>query len=575
MNARLWTRRSLVIFLLGWAVFFTILWAQLFFQDTAGNVVTRHSYAWADWAAHFTMGSSFGYRSLWLAESPLIIGQKFSYPFLVNYISGLLIRAQVPFLWAFVIPSWLCSLAAIGLLYGWFAQWLKSRTQAALAGTVFLLNGGLGWWIWFQRMRTAIDPVQTLIAPSFDLTNLESEGIRWISVINSMIVPQRAFTLGLPLGLVILILFYQLLSRLLSPPKHPAKLTNWQLAGGVGILLGLLPLIHTHTFLALVIILSSWGLTALCLSTPKNRGRLWLYLIGAATLSIIVATPTLMTVFAGHVSESFVKWYPGWLAKEFEMNWMWFWIKNWGLTPILALVGILLAFKDRRFTSLQRWLWLPFVIIFVMSNLVLVQPWSWDNTKLLTWSSVGMSGYAVYTLAWLWHELKTKSWSHAVAKVGIGVVFGSLIVSGGVDALNAINPARDTYVMYTAEELELAKWVKTETPVTAVWLTTQRHNHWLFNLTGRQAVMTYPGWLWSQGYDFSPVERDVKNMWADPSRTLLYDQYRVQYVVIDLNNPAQFNAAGFTGHPDFILRRATPNYLIYERKIISNLDRAH
>lgn len=571
MTPRLLSRRSVLLFLFGWGLFFTLLWARLFWVDELGNVVTRHSYAWADWAAHFTMGSSFGYRSLWLTESPLIIGQKFSYPFLVNFISGVLIRAHVPFLWAFIIPSWFGSLAAVGLLYWWFAQWLPSRMQATLAGTVFLLNGGLGWWIWWQRIQTAPQPWQMVIAPSFDLTNIQSEGIRWISVINSMIVPQRAFTLGLPLGLGVLIGFYWLLETFIrSDYRLPFKrVTTWHLVAGCGVILGLMPIIHTHTFLALVLILTTWGLTALALTPATHRRRLCIYLTSTAALAVIVAAPTLTTIFAGHVSQQFLKWYPGWLATEFHMNWLWFWVKNWGLTPLLALMGILISLRDPRFSSFQRWIWVPFVLIFALSNMVLVQPWSWDNTKLLTWSSLVFSGYAVYALGWLWHELKGRTVPQIIVKSGVVVVFVSLMLSGGVDALNAINPARHSFVMYTATELELAEWVKANTPINSVWLTTNQHNHWLFNLTGRQAVMTYPGWLWSQGYDYVPVEKDIKTMWQNPDLVALYDQYRIQYVVIDLQNPEQMNAAGFTGHPNFILRRSTPEYLIYERKLRS------
>lgn len=559
-----------ILFFAVWTVFFTVLFWGLVRVDAFDNLELRHSYAWADWAAHFTMGSSFGYRAWWLDTSPLVIDQKLSYPFAINFISGLLIRWQVPFFWAFVIPSWVGAVLGVVLLYRWYFTWLKSRTQAALASTLFLLNGGLGFVIFTQRVRTAVDPWHTFLNPGFDLTNLESEGIRWISVINSMIVPQRAFVLGLPVGLLLLWCFYQLVSSLLrksaafSLNLHSTPL---RLAFVCGSILGLLPLIHTHTFLAMVIILSCWSLGGLWAATALQRKTLFLHLVLTAVMSITIATPILLTIYAGHVSSTFLKWYPGWLATEFSMNWFWFWLKNWGLTPLLGVGGMILFARAQKVNRFQKTLAVPFLLLFILSNLFLFQPWSWDNTKLLIWSSVGFSGYAVYCLARLWQlRLSHQPHWHQVFKRSLVVLtFITLIASGGIDAWQSVRPGRSGYVMYTTEELALAEWVKQNTDPNSVWLTSNRHNHWLFNLTGRQAVMTYPGWLWSQGYDYSQVERDSRSMWQQPDQLALYDKYRVQYVVVETSQSVPYNVASFASSPAFRVVHTTNQYTIYQR----------
>src|SRR5688572_12576012 len=177
-----------LLFVIGWTLFFSILWSRLFYIDASQNLVTRHTYVWADWAAHFTMGSSFAYRAWPLETSPFLSTQKLSYPFLVNFISALLIKLNFPLVWSFIVPSWLCSLFAVGLLYAWYARWLKSRAQAALAGCIFLLNGGVGFITFAQKIWTAGDRWQAFINASYDVTNLEPQGIRWISIINSMLL---------------------------------------------------------------------------------------------------------------------------------------------------------------------------------------------------------------------------------------------------------------------------------------------------------------------------------------------------------------------------------------------------
>jgi uncharacterized membrane protein len=97
--------------------------------------------------------------------------------------------------------------------------------------------------------------------------------------------------------------------------------------------------------------------------------------------------------------------------------------------------------------------------------------------------------------------------------------------------------------MYTATEVELAEWVKANTDPGSIWLTGNNHNHWVFNLTGRQAMMAYPGWLWTQGYDWRPVESDVRKMYAGGEIALsLIKKYGIDYVVISDSERHLFTA---------------------------------
>jgi uncharacterized membrane protein len=60
-----------------------------------------------------------------------------------------------------------------------------------------------------------------------------------------------------------------------------------------------------------------------------------------------------------------------------------------------------------------------------------------------------------------------------------------------------------------------------------------QHNHPVPMLAGRRVVMSYPGWLWSQGMDYAQRERDLRAMFALGPRTPeLFEVYGVDYVVI-------------------------------------------
>jgi uncharacterized membrane protein len=113
------------------------------------------------------------------------------------------------------------------------------------------------------------------------------------------------------------------------------------------------------------------------------------------------------------------------------------------------------------------------------------------------------------------------------------LLFLSLTDSVIIDTYRIQRVSLHTYLEYTSDEISLAKWVTQSTDIHSIWLTGYVHNHWLFNLTGRQSVMTFPGWLWTQGYHYLPVQTDVDTIYlggAEAKRLLA--KYQVNYVVI-------------------------------------------
>src|SRR3989344_4537884 len=86
----------------GWFIYFTWFWSHALFFNEVGDLVAGHVNIWGDWAAHFTMGSALAVRG-WFIGSPIFEGSKFSYPFLADLFSGVLINAGVNFWAAFVI----------------------------------------------------------------------------------------------------------------------------------------------------------------------------------------------------------------------------------------------------------------------------------------------------------------------------------------------------------------------------------------------------------------------------------------------------------------------------------------
>ena len=556
------TRHQLILFLYfsGWIGYFTYFWSQLFWLDSMGNLVAGHINVWGDWAAHFTMGSAMAYRQFLLPVSPLLSTAIFSYPFVADLLSAVLIRLGIPFLPAFTSLSLIFSVGLVFALFYFYKTLFQSQRIALLASLIFLLNGGVGWFYFAQDVSHSAQPWQTFLNPPHEYTRLDTEHLKWINVIDSMVIPQRAFTLGFPLTLLAL----GLMLTLLRNPQLKAR-QSWLKVGVIGLCLGLMPLIHTHSFLAAAIILAFWCGAYFFSSPPKKKSKLIELALYVASLTMVIAGPIIHFYFAHQVSSGFFKWYPGWLAKEYQDNWFIFWWKNWQLVPLLAGLGWWFYFRQSTtFRAKLRSLLMfaPFFLLFLAANLWLFQPFSWDNTKLFAWVSVGFSGLAAWLLLAIWNQYR-----YRVIKIGVCLLFALTIASGTIDAYRILRHDLHGYVMYSREELELTQWVKDNTPVDQRWLTGNNHNHWLFNLTGRQTIMAYPGWLWTHGYDYLPVQRDVQLMYEHPLQyRALFAQYEVGYVLVDPNAKQNWRVNTDELGEIGSLIKQTGNYAIYEVK---------
>jgi uncharacterized membrane protein len=62
-------------------------------------------------------------------------------------------------------------------------------------------------------------------------------------------------------------------------------------------------------------------------------------------------------------------------------------------------------------------------------------------------------------------------------------------------------------------------------------------------LAGRRVLMGYPGWLWSQGIDYHPRERDLRAILRlEPEAPALLRRYGVGYVVIGPREQVDYGA---------------------------------
>ena len=466
---------------------------------------------WGDWAAHLSYATSFGYGSNFNLEMPLLAGAKFSYPFLADWFSGMLMKIGIDMILAMLVPSLVLSMLLVASLLKLGEKIVGGLRGGIIVSLLFLFNGGLGFW-WFIKDAQNAGLVETLSRLPREYTHLEKlSNIEWINIISSQVIPQRGFLMGFPIALVVYYLLWQAFES-----RKKVKGLFW-----AGVLTGVLPLIQAHSFV-LVGWVAGWLMVMEVIRKKKISIQLikewsWFWLP-----MVLIGLPQVLYFYGGSLGqEGFISWQPGWMAYKDGSNIIWFWVKNLGFSLGLAVVGMRLASNKLRKFSL------PFWGLFLIANLWIFQPWKWDNTKIFThWYLVACILGAVAVVKGLTNK-------NRLVKGLVGVVLCLSLWSGFLDAVRLTQYKNLRLRFFDNQELMLADWVKKNTDEKARFLTAGNHDHWVPVLTGRKIVLGFKGWLWTYGLDYSNHERAVDQMFEGKGETLgALEDYEVDYVVI-------------------------------------------
>jgi len=197
-----------------------------------------------------------------------------------------------------------------------------------------------------------------------------------------------------------------------------------------------------------------------------------------------------------------------------------FWLANTGIFSLIA-IGVLVlrrvpskAGAELAELELTRF-WAPFWLLFLIGNLVVTQPWNWDNTKLLDFWYVG----AAIPVAWLLCALSGRLWWRVLAGAGILSLIASGVLSLdmaliGQSSLAQSQPSSTTIGWASAEAERVARAVRARTPANAIFLTEGQPNDPVTTLAGRAAMLAYDGWLWSYGQPLRSRVEAVKTIYA-------------------------------------------------------------
>lgn len=478
-----------------------------------GAVYSGGESSYYDLAYHAAITTSFAHGANFppvytpMPPAPLL------YPFLPDFLTALLVGMGMTLHSALVITAVPLTLALVAIFYffafrlvtffGGVIETSAVRT-AVIATLLFFLNGGIGFVYFFQDWRVSDHGFWRFLSTmEANYSHLPGKALVWPNVVTDLLLPQRTSIFGLSLGFIILVCFTMAWTRLDST-EAAEKWEHWRALLIAGVLAGLLPFFHVHTYMAVGFISG-----ILFLLRPR---RVWLVFWLPA---IALAAPRFLEL-SGHLGTiGFVRFQPGWRGQG-EPSWPIFWLRNVGLPALLIIPAWLTSSRSLRL------FYIPFLALLALALLVICSPNDYDNLKLMTY---WYAATAILIGAWLSRIAQGPfRWVCCITLIGLSVLSGALAI---------LAESHSSRLMFGPDEVAAADLVKANTAPHSLFLTAPSLHQPILSLAGRPVVRGPTAWLWSHGYAFAEREADVRAIYAGHGDALeLLRYYRVDYVYL-------------------------------------------
>ncbi len=570
-------------------------------------------------------------------QNSLMIGATMAYPYLSDTFatSMYMLGMSLPMAMAFT-GTVMCALVFAG--YTLLAAALcRKRGAAALAVLLLFANGGLGFFYTLSGTvengvkTTLMDNLHTVITGYYKTpTNQPDDNLRWVNIICDMLIPQRGFLGGwsMLMPVFLLVLPHTLRGYCVNDIENlfdgsqvatlrkfagPTPRRGFDLSFGrhcrttrvlyslnrlripvlqnapremilAGLIAGGLPLLHTHSFLALG--LASIGFCAYAvLEAPKGRRFqtfkpfLWYGVIAAA-----LALPQLLNLTFKQAisSDHFLRFQFNWCNNRGGAGlvepYFWFYFKNIGIPYLL----IVLALFERKLpqaaqpcgdgkaesavdagtvsaeteaaspdeTSADD---LPYAadtqeleevsthnaavrqhrliaagafLILLIAEFIIFQPNEYDNNKLIyVWFLLLLPMAADYAVT-LYERLRGVGGRRVLAAL---VLIACFLSAGLTIARECVSD----YQAYPNEDIAAADYILANTPEHSVFLTGTQHLNPAASLAGRTLVCGSDLYLYFHGFNTTQRKAELEAFYEDPAAHLaLLAKYGVSYIFV-------------------------------------------
>lgn len=551
---------SIIIFA-SFVIFAYCLNTHTILLNSDGSLHTGQA-TYSDMNMHIGFITSIAKQHTFPPEYSIYPGVKLAYPFLSDSISSSLYLLGASLRVAYIIPMLVAVMQVFGGFYCFIKFWFKKGSVAFVAFILFFYDGGFCFIHFLNKVNFSKNFTEFYFTP----TSIGDYNYRWAQIIANMLIPQRATLFGWAVLFPLLAFLYY--------AKENRSIKSFLIAG---IMAAGLPMIHTHSFLALGIICVVWLFWDMYKEKEsylllKLAGIIWVvfffllrmyndktgliekngFIIMIAGLGIIAVlfVKEIVLCFKNSTIKSYIQtWgvflipvilfaFPqllfwtfgqasgdGFLRSHFNWsnandNYFIFYLKNIGITFLIFFPAWVSAKKKEVQTAS------PMLLIFFIAELVVFQPNEYDNNKLLFVAFVFMCGIVSDFVI----KLFEKNWNIILkGALAVSLLFVGVFSSSMTIARECVSD----YELYSKAQVDAAEYIEKNTAEKAVFLTGDNHNNAVAALTGRSIVCGADTFLYYHGINTAERKNEVANMYADPvGNKELYKKYNVSYIFV-------------------------------------------
>ncbi|MGH3902076.1 MAG: hypothetical protein ACRDTA_28260 [Pseudonocardiaceae bacterium] len=483
-----------------------LFWTHSLLPDPTG--VYSAGSTWADFGLHAAIISHLAEFDRMPLDLPVASGANMTYPFLIDLLSALYLRDGWSLHLSLFLPGVLLAQACCQLLLSYSLR-LFGHVGAAVSSLalVLLTGSAVGLPVAYADWRdSGLGLPEFLSDLPRDYTVLSEENGNVTNLVAHALLPQRAFLFGLGVGLSVLVL--------LQVARHTGD-RRYLLVGGV--LIGLLPMAHPHSFIACGVVLF-----ALAVEAAFGLRRLpWSHL-AAGGLALVLAAPQLAWQQLANSRGSGGRFRFGWELGAGESIWA-YWGTNFGL---MGLFFVALPFLLLRRNCRHHLVWyLPFLAILAVTQVYAFQPFEYDNLKLI---------YYVYLTAGLFAGfLAVQAYRASRWNLALLLPAALIVAIPGMLSLTREFQLRDQFA--SSSDVALAGWVRANTAPDDVFISTDRPNQPIATLGGRSIVMGYRGWLYNFNLPYAEREAAVSAVLQGQTDDPMVRSFDPDYLAVAAN----------------------------------------
>lgn len=502
-----------------------LLISQSLAQQPDGSLLISRGAA-VDTPYHLSQVTRIGFSEKWDFEEPNFSGEFIKYPYFINLLSGFLLKLGSPLVFSFHAPIFFLVISSIFLLISFFRFLGLSKTLIIFAVLVTLFGGGLGYIGYF---------ISGLPLPLRHSMPYPIQNIAYVSMVPSFLIVQRAFILGLPL--------FVLCMRAFIGGLRSGNITPFIWSG---IIIGLLPLAHTHSFIAasLVVVIM---LVYLLVRQDKlffNASRGFIFFALPLAVPSMGALMLLPKYLLGNIFSLRLGWMTTTLPNNAGLNlptadsakflpWLRYMWTNFG--PLILMPFVILAIFKR--FALKRdlvFLSLGATALWIVPNVFQFQIWDFDTNKFFAYAIL----FSIAALGIMVESLNKNR------KMVIGALIIAIMVSlpsGLISSFSIlVRGGESGFTMLDKEQRDVVEWIKMNTGEDDVFLSSaaildpNSIQNPVVVAAGRKATMGFSTWLFTHGIDFSERNEIIKRFFDSPENTKEeLKQIPADYLLID------------------------------------------